>query len=46
MLMSLGAIRKDLVLPYNSLVFAVKKPYCDELWFVINMRKVKGDYLG
>ncbi len=39
-LLSLGAIREDWVSPHYSLVFTVKKPHSDELWFIIDMRKV------
>ncbi len=39
-LLALGGIREDWASPYNSPVFAVKKPHSDELWFVIDMRKV------
>ncbi len=39
-LLARGAIKEDWVSPHNSPVFAVKKPHSDELWFVIDMRKV------
>ena len=39
-LLALEAIREDWASPYNSPVFAVKKPHSDELRFVIDMRKV------
>ncbi len=39
-LLALGAIRENWASPHNSPVFAVKKPHIDELWFVIDMRKV------
>ena len=39
-LLSLGAIREDLVSPHNLPVFAVKRPHSNELRFVIDMKKV------